>query len=433
MKEKLNIALVFFILICFFRTSAYAQSDSAIADTLRHDENVIKNSESLMHFYSKLNSYRENPEQINILHLGDSHIEMGYFVEEARRCFKVNFDLAGFGMLFPYQLAKSIPYFVQTKATKGVWDGKCYLKSESDFKYGVAGFTINTRNKEAEFEMQAVKCDSSILSGNKIVIYYSSDDSSSITVHGVDYSLDSINKLNPIDFETEIFEGDNFQFKKTTYYFNQSINKVIVSVNQLKDSIPFYISGVQLLNQDKAGVIYHNCGVVGATFKQLSKNSSLSIVQMLDINPDLIIFSYGSNEAYEPNFNGADYYLAVTNYIQRVKNTLPNASIILTTPPDTRSNGRFPINNIEICNVLKKVAKEQNIALWNLHDQMGGTGSMLKWLNKGLASKDKLHFKKLGYELQAKMFIYALFKDYNKIADQNNSLIVPFYSTDFKN
>jgi lysophospholipase L1-like esterase len=116
-----------------------------------------------------------------------------------------------------------------------------------------------------------------------------------------------------------------------------------------------------------------------------------------------------------------------------VKNTLPNASIILTTPPDTRSNGRFPINNIEICNVLKKVAKEQNIALWNLHDQMGGTGSMLKWLNKGLASKDKLHFKKLGYELQAKMFIYALFKDYNKIADQNNSLIVPFYSTDFKN
>jgi hypothetical protein len=44
-----------------------------------------------------------------------------------------------------------------------------------------------------------------------------------------------------------------------------------------------------------------------------------------------------------------------------------------------------------------------------------------------------LHFKKAGYELQARMFMYALFTEFNKMADANNSLIVPIYSTGFKN
>jgi len=271
------------------------------------------------------------------------------------------------------------------------------------------------------------------VSGNKVIVYYSSHDSSFLSLQGINFSLDSLNKLAPVNFETEIFEGENFQFRKTIFYFNQPINKLIVSVNQPKDSVPFYISGVYLTNQNIRGIVYHNCGVVGATFKQLSKNSSLSILQMSDINPDLIVFSYGSNEAYEPNFNSNDYYFAVTDYIQKVKRTLPEASIILTTPPDTRSNGRFPINNIEICNVLKRVGKEQNIAIWNLHDQMGGAGSMIKWFNKGLASKDKLHFKKAGYELQAKMFMYALLNGLNNFDKNSNSLTIPAYSDDFKN
>jgi len=433
MKEKVKFVFVLVVWVCTMVTPVQAQSDSIVVDTLHQEGNVIQNSESLNNFYTILKSQRENPKQINILHLGDSHIEMGYFVEESRRCFKDNFALAGFGMLFPYQLAKSVPYFVQTKSTKGIWEGKCYLKSETDYKFGVAGFTIKTRSKEAEFEMQAVKCDSTILSGNKIVIYYSGDDLSLLTIQGVNYSIDSINKISPTNFETENIQGADFQYKKTTFFFNQTISKLIVNVNQQKDSLPFYISGIQFLNHEKLGIVYHNCGVVGATFKQLSKNSSLSISQITDINPDLIIFSYGSNEAYDPSFNSNDYYQAVTDYIQRVKKTLPEVSIILTTPPDTRSNGRFPINNMDICIVLRKVAMEQNIALWNLNTQMGGPGSMLKWFNKGLASKDKLHFKKVGYELQARMFMYALFTEFNKMADANNSLIVPNYSTDFKN
>jgi len=433
MRKNINITFLFIVLFCLIKTNTFSQSDSCYVDTLRHDENIIENIEALQNFYMKLNSHLENPKQISILHLGDSHIEMGYFVEEARSCFKVNFGLAGFGTLFPYQLAKSVPYFVQTKSTKGSWEGKCYLKSESDYKFGLAGFTIKTQNKEAEFEMQALKCDTSIISGNKVVVYYSSNEASTIKVCGMNYPADSISKLDPVEIESEKIGVDDFQYRKTTFYFNQPINKLIFSVSQSIDSIPFFISGVQLINHEKPGIVYHNCGVVGATFKQLSKNASLSISQMLDINPDLIIFSYGSNEAYEPDFIANDYYLAVTDYIQRVKKTLPKASIILTTPPDTRSNGRFPINNLEICNVLKQVAEEQNLALWNLHDQMGGAGSMIKWFNNGLASKDKLHFKKIGYELQAKMFMYALLNGFKKFNNLNKDLIIPAYSDFYKN
>jgi lysophospholipase L1-like esterase len=433
MKEKFKYLLMVVVVYLLCTFSVNAQSDSLMTDSMLHDENVIDNIDALQNFYKKLNVQIDNPKQINILHLGDSHIEMGYFVEEARQCFKTNFDLAGFGSLFPYQLAKSIPYFVQTKTIKGVWEGKCYLKSENDFKYGLAGFTIRTKSKVAEFEMQALKCDTSIMSGNKVIVYYSANDSSIISLQGINYSSDSVKRIDPASFEIEVLQNDRAQCKKATFYFKQSIDKLIFSVIQQFDSIPFYISGIQLSKNNNPGIIYHNCGVVGATFKQLSKNSSMSVLQMLDVNPDLIIFSYGSNEAYEPNFSNDEYYRAITDYIQQVKIQLPGASIIITTPPDTRSNGRFPINNTEICSVLERVSKEQTIALWNLHNQMGGEGSMINWFNKGLASKDKLHFKKTGYELQAKMFMYALLKGYNEYYKDGEQLILPVYSESFKN
>lgn len=428
--KKLILNLLLAILL-LNSTSVLAQTESLNVDSLFHLKNKIKNAETLNSFYSKIQECNVSKSKLKIVHLGDSHIEMGYFVEEMRRGFKMNMPLAGFGMLFPYQLAKSIPYFVKSKSIVGTWEGKCYLKSESDYKFGLAGFTIKNASKHSVFEMQPVKSDSSILYGNEFVMYYSADDSAKIMVSGFNWSLDSLHSLNATCTNIETINDLGVTYKKAKFHFESIVNKLIVEINQDSDSVPFYISGVMFTNSNSYGLEYNNCGVVGATFKQLNNNASLSVAQLKDINPDLIIFSYGSNEAYEPKFDELEYYNAVSAYIQKVKHAMPSAPIVITTPPDTRAGGRYPVNNKVICQILEKVADENKVGFWDLRELMGGDGSMIKWFNLGLASKDKLHFKKAGYELQADMFLDALFNGYSDFYSNANKLISPIYEKNF--
>ncbi len=39
---------------------------------------------------------------------------------------------------------------------------------------------------------------------------------------------------------------------------------------------------------------------------------------------------------------------------------------------------------------------------------MGGENSIHEWYKKGLTGEDKLHFKRIGYEIQGELFAKAL-------------------------
>ena len=57
-------------------------------------------------------------------------------------------------------------------------------------------------------------------------------------------------------------------------------------------------------------------------------------------------------------------------------------------------------NIIHACN-------EQQVNLWDFHNIMGGENSMKEWYKMGLTGEDKLHFKKLGYEIQGELIAKA--------------------------
>jgi lysophospholipase L1-like esterase len=228
--------------------------------------------------------------------------------------------------------------------------------------------------------------------------------------------------------EVTVFSG----WKKQQFVFAHPVSSLSISVDQNRDSLPFDIYGIQFLNPDQPGIIYHNAGVGGSTFMSLCKNSSLAAAQIQDLNPDLIIYAYGSNEAYTPTFNTVDYQQNISNHLDQIKKLLPETVILLTTPPDTRSKDRYPRNIDTIRSVYLQLATEKNLSYWDLRDQMGGNGSLHKWFKLGLASKDKLHFTKPGYELQAKLLTEAIFKAYNEIYPNDQSLHLPVYQTDFK-
>jgi LysM repeat protein len=92
---------------------------------------------------------------------------------------------------------------------------------------------------------------------------------------------------------------------------------------------------------------------------------------------------------------------------------LPNTAIIITTAPDTRSQGRNPPNQIKINNQLIKISKTHDLSYFDLNRAMGGWGSLNDWHKNNLVSNDKLHFNASGYALQGKMFSLAFLENYN--------------------
>ena len=87
---------------------------------------------------------------------------------------------------------------------------------------------------------------------------------------------------------------------------------------------------MQLNNTNKSGIIYNNCGVGGAQFSSLCKNASLSITQIKDINPDLIIISYGSNESYTSAFRYESYSKMINEYFGITRQNCNDKCLLLS-------------------------------------------------------------------------------------------------------
>jgi lysophospholipase L1-like esterase len=412
--------------LLFLSMVGFAQNpiDSSKTDGLR--VNQIINGSSLNPFFENLHNSKTKPDNISILHMGDSHMQMGYFVGEMRRNFFEAFGSSSIGLLFPHPIVGYRPFYVKSESAAGQWKGGNYLRPETEWKYGVSGFTIQSKLKQASFTIRPNNLDQPIMTSREIVLYFQCKPSTKIKVRGYVQPSDPLDSVSPSKLveSNTISPVDSFSgWKKQRFGFEEPVSSLVVSIEQEADSLPFDLFAMQWLNPTQPGITYHNAGVGGSTFLSLCKNASLAVEQIVDLNPDLIIYSYGSNEAYTPTFKTDDYRRFISNHLDQIKNKLPNTTILLTSPPDTRSKDRYPRNIDTIRNVFQQLAEEKKLAYWDLRNQMGGDGSLHRWLKKGWASKDKLHFTKPGYELQAKLLTEAIFKAYNNLYP--NEILVP--------
>ena len=83
-----------------------AQNDSLpfINDSL----NIIMNAEGLDKFISAIQNYKSGGIQdLSIVHIGDSHVQAGFYSEPIRKTFQGKYGNAGRGLVFPYQATKT--------------------------------------------------------------------------------------------------------------------------------------------------------------------------------------------------------------------------------------------------------------------------------------------------------------------------------------
>ncbi len=321
-----------------------------------------------------------------IIHFGDSHIQADRITSTLRKEFQQIGGNGGSGILFPYSLCGSYgPSGVETTIT-GKYTYATQLKNPSSLPIGVMGYTISLQ-QGAQLSM-AFDEDFKGKKSNSITIWIHSP---ADTNHVL---LDSTWKLvNRMSIGMDIY----------SYTFETS---------DVPDKITF-TAGVATsfwgleFNQGN-GLCYQQNGLVGAQFSHLITHEEYVIRQLTAIKPNMIVFSYGTNEAYEV-IDTLSYFRKVSRFIKRIQSSIPGIPILITNAPDTRSSGKTPPSQIHVNEALRKVSLQCNTAYFDLNQAMGGWGSLYTWNKKGFVLKDLLHFNKDGARLLGMLMTYAMF------------------------
>jgi hypothetical protein len=329
------------------------------------------------------NRLKENS-GFRVLHFGDSHIQGDRITGGIRDALKKELGKVDCGMMFPYSLCGSFGPVGMEATVSGKYTWSTYLKNQTGKPIGITGYQISLeQNSVLNLEFKdAFKGKTS----TTFEIWIYSD-------------YDTLSVECPFTLLSKVSISEKLSIYR--YLANSAVHQI-----QIKALKPCAFWGIEFIQAPQP--IYQQCGLVGAQFIHLIQHKKDVLQQLQVLKPDMLVFSYGSNESYS-TFDSLTYQSQIESFLNTVKATLPQAVILISNAPDTRSGGKIPKNEKCINRILEQAAKNTNSAFLNINEAMGGWESLYKWKKNKLFLSDLLHFSKKGAQLISDFFTYALF------------------------
>ncbi len=350
--------------------------------------NTISNLQSLQRFYNELDSLELNNEgQVSIVHIGDSHIQADFLTGTVRRNLQEKFGNAGRGFVFPYRIARSGGALDVLFKHTGSWEYCNIMNNYTSCNIGVAGFSVTPHLNSSFFIDVATKAETDA-SFNRMTIL---DINGSFTPSKAfsNFQISYSNENTVLNFESL---QDSIEIEPTTF-----------------DNILPELQGLVLENGNP-GILYHAIGVNGSSTLQYLRSNSFEN-QIADLDASLVIISFGTNDCYLPSSRFCETCVKerYRTLIERLRAKNPKISILLTSPPDHFYHRKYPNQNIQkLRNAMLELVDEENVALWDLYQIMGGERSIQTWHKNELARGDLIHFTKEGYYKQGQLLYEAL-------------------------
>lgn len=448
---QLKIKLLQYFVLLAFGVTGYSQS------LFKEEKNYIQNTKALEKFYEKL----DTKQPIKILHIGDSHIQANFLTGRLRELFQKKYGAADRGITFPLRLAKTNGHLDIKYYSDIEWKSEKIIDSKNQ-NVGISGVSIRTNSPS--FFIKMVNVDTLNISQIKIIgngldslkigipkkkirLTTPTHHTKTYRVQKGDYlgkiarkfkvSVSKLKKWNHLksdflrikqkliirkqtsnapqhinlnDFEllAPTFQSDN----ELTFPVNSTNFKelYIISQKRKNNTSVTKIDGI-LLENYQSGVTYNSVGFNGAKYVDYN-SSKLFFKQLPYLNElDLIILSLGTNEAFDKHYKTDNFYADVEKFILKIKEITQCDAILVTTTPSSLIKRRKTNPKLNtFSEILKKVAKQNNVAVWDLFEIMGKENGIKNWAKKGLAGRDRIHYKKDGYFLQAELLFNALEK-----------------------
>ena len=331
--------------------------------------------------------------QINIMHIGDSHLQADLYTGETRKNFQsFLYGLDGSrGMVAPY--VKAAPYSYNITFSSS-WQNSNILHNSTN--QGLWGTTAYTNAKENTIDIDVNGKNPIKYDFNTIRIYHS--------------ELGQGDNIF-LDIETAYQKIYHHDKGYTEFILADYLQKVKIVINKLSNET-FYLYGFYF-NNDNPGVNYNITGTNGVTASNYL-NADKFFTQLETIPTDLIIISLGTNDTYEAG--GENTFEANLNkFVTQIRQTKGDVPILLTTPIECYHH-KHQINprQAQTVDIINNVAKNNSCAYLDMYRVFGGKGSADKLFRKKLMQNDKVHLTAKGYQLQGDLLFNALWNNIEK-------------------
>ena len=405
MNQRILLNVFVFLLLIHFRVQAQDDfQDPSKGELVIPGANKLifcGNAEKFFSvFYNHLDTLAvKGKGRINIVHIGDSHIQAGFIPQVMRERLRQVFSngTGGRGLVFPYKIAHSNGPPDYAITFSGKWEYCRNAEQKKQCELGLTGFYVRTRDSITGLSLRF-----------RENYKYSDFNFLRILTEGPNSSF-RVELMNHPDNMSGYFNKASGTLDFRTGIYMDSLSLRITRVDTMNHFFTLY--GLDLENNDD-GIAYHSFGVNGASVESFLGGPMLEH-DLGMVDPDWIIISLGTNDASMSRFDGQKFEADYLQLIQRIRKVNPGVPVLLTIPGDYFRKRKYDNKNIpELRDRILSVAEKSGCAVWDLYGIMGGAKSILVWYKAGMVARDKLHFSRNGYEFQGNLLFNAFMRSY---------------------
>lgn len=330
-------------------------------------ENFGENIAPLQHAFQQ--------KKVHIVQFGDSHTAGDYFTEQLRKRLQEDIGMGGIGFVYPAKINGQRNARHDYRASQGWHVSNSRFQQQGDYALGgitatatqdAATFTLTSQNYSGLTQDARV-----LLKGEK----------------GQTLSIQDSNGTRQVQLNRSGWQ---------TLPTSINLPATLTAPKQLS------LAGIWL-DATQGGTV-SAIGINGATQDYWQRWRQNVAQDLSDSKADLVILAYGTNEAFQSQLD--QYQINVQQTISKIRQGLPNASILIVNAPESLKNTDGECgtraNNLDLVqSQLRRIAQQNKTLYWEWQTAMGGECSMKSWINKGLAVKDGVHFTRAGYEQAA--------------------------------
>jgi hypothetical protein len=389
--------------------SIIMQDSAAFALRQTDSSNIFDfapDSSALAHFFQALNNIKKKKGQARIAYFGDSMIEGDLISQDLRSCMQDQFGGNGVGFLPITSVIAgfrtSVIHSFEGWQTYNLLDNtpKGSMLGISGYTYVPGTIAVDTNNSKAGSWVKYVTVKRKHLDrfSDAKVLYGKSDDENYVILNGARHKLDGKDVVNQL----HVKYNSNAQSLHARFQCKKELD----------------VFGISL--ESDSGVIVDNFSFRGNSGLPITKVPQ-SVYSGTDkcLDYDLVILEYGLN-AVDPDVTDFSWYeRGMNSTIKYIRASFPETSILLISVGDKsyRKNGEY-ITDPSVplmVKVQKRMAEDNHLAFWSLYDAMGGSGSMVKWVegDTAFANKDYTHFNFKGAHRVGKLLFSKLMSEYN--------------------
>jgi hypothetical protein len=410
MKHLFSLSAVLLLCISTYSQSPEYPYDIPQYDFINYNLNKIifpGDSTIFMNFMANYSGLIRNGEgQLSIVHIGGSHLQADIYSHRIRERFQtfIQGNNGGRGLIFPYSVARTNNPSNYKVSYTGRWESCRNVEKKKSCSLGLSGISVTTYDTLSSITITFPEDNAISYDFNRVRIFYLDDNLSyDCSIH-TSVSGKRVGKQNGME----------------TWDFHTYADSLVLNFSKT-DSLQerFTLFGISL-GTDDPGMIYQAVGVNGAKIPSFLRCSLLP-EHMAYLEPDMVVLSLGTNDAYTRYFNKETYRQNYDTLIRRIRTAVPGVAVLLTVPNDSYLYRRYANKNTEqMKEVILELAAEHECGVWDFYSIMGGLNSIWVWQRFGLAKRDRIHFTQKGYELKGDLFFNAFLKSYDNFIDQEN-------------